>query len=239
MNNKNITGRQKNISKKEFANRKAVRVKKAKGLKASSQKWIQRQINDPYVKEAHKLGYRCRSAFKLLEIEEKFKVLKKNSVVVDLGSAPGSWCQIAVNKCGKGNVIGIDLLPVVDIDGADILCGDFISDEMQNIIKNKILSIKGTDKADIVMSDMAANTTGFKVADHLRTIALVENAYEFAKNHLAENGVFIAKVFMGGAENELLADMKKRFSKVKHFKPKACRSESVENYLIAIGFKAI
>jgi len=236
--NKNITnivGRQKSVNKFESVSRTTKKVIKNK-KKKSSVSWIKRQINDPFVKQAHLDGYRCRSAFKLIEIDEKFKIFNKGLSVIDVGAAPGSWSQIAVKKSGKGNVIGIDLLPILPIDGCELIQGDFTDINTQQIIINK-LNVQNKQYADIIMSDMAANTTGFKSADHLRTIALVESVWNFSKMLLADNGTFIAKVFMGGTENNLLNDLKKCFKKVKHFKPKSSRKESIENYIVATGFK--
>ena len=182
----------------------------------SSNKWLARQLNDPYVAESKRLGYRSRAAFKLIQLDEKYKFLGKGKRIVDLGCAPGGWTQVAVmrNK-GAGKVVG------------------FTEDEAAE--KLKIL-LDG--EADIVMSDMAANTTGHQQTDHLRTIALVEIAYTFAKEVLAEGGIFIAKVFKGGAEAGLLADIKKNFRKVSHCKPDASRAGSPEEYLVAEGFKS-
>ncbi len=238
MQNKNtkvIVGRQKSITKVKSSNRTIQKVIK-NNKKKSSVAWIKRQINDPFVKQAHLEGYRCRSAFKLIEIDNKFKIFNSGKVVIDIGAAPGSWAQIAVKKCGKGNTIAIDLLPILPIDGCELIKGNFTDTNIQQTIIKKINN-KGKQYADIIMSDMAANTTGFKSADHLRTIALVESAWNFAKVLLANNGTFIAKVFMGGTENNLLNDLKKCFRNVKHFKPKSSRSESIETYLVATGFK--
>ena len=229
-----VVGRQKTVGKIDSIKRTTSKVIK-NNRKKSSVKWIKRQINDPFVKQAHLDGYRCRSAFKLIEIDEKFKIFNKDKFVIDVGAAPGSWSQIAVKKCGKNNVIGIDLLPIIPIEGCEFIQGDFTDNTIQNKIKT-LLSDRNRNYVDLVISDIAANTTGFKSADHLRTMALVESAWNFAKPLIAENGIFVAKVFMGGTENDLLIDLKKCFKKVKHFKPKASRKESVENYIIAIGF---
>lgn len=210
-----------------------VRVKTSKYRKTSSNKWLERQLNDPYVSESKRLGYRSRAAFKLIQLDEKYKFLGKGKTIVDLGCAPGGWTQIAVyrNK-GTGQVVGIDILETEPIEGATLICQDFTSSDAPEKLKSLL---KG--KADIVMSDMAANTTGHQQTDHLRTIALVEAAYQFAKEVLAENGIFIAKVFQGGSEGELLSDMKKNFAKVSHFKPDASRQTSPETYVVAQGFK--
>lgn len=222
-------------SAKEVRGRKnlAVRVKTAKFRSKSSTQWLQRQLNDPYVAEAQRLGYRSRAAFKLIQLDEKFHFLGKGKRIVDLGCAPGGWTQVAVmrNK-GAGKVVGIDILETQPIVGATLIQQDFSDPEAAE--KLKIL-LDG--KADIVMSDMAANTIGHQQTDHLRTIALVEIAYEFAKEVLDEGGIFITKVFKGGMENTLLADIKKNFAKVVHAKPDASRQGSPEEYLVAIGFR--
>lgn len=222
-------------SAKEVRGRKnlAVRVKTAKFRSKSSTQWLQRQLNDPYVAEAQRLGYRSRAAFKLIQLDEKFHFLGKGKRIVDLGCAPGGWTQVAVmrNK-GAGKVVGIDILETQPIAGATLIQQDFSDPEAAE--KLKIL-LDG--KADIVMSDMAANTIGHQQTDHLRTIALVEIAYEFAKEVLDEGGIFITKVFKGGMENTLLADIKKNFAKVVHAKPDASRQGSPEEYLVAIGFR--
>lgn len=183
--------------------------------------------------ESKRLGYRSRAAFKLIQLDEKYKFLGKGKTIVDLGCAPGGWSQIAVmrNK-GSGQVVGLDILETDPVEGATLIQQDFTEPDAAD--KLKVL-LKG--EADIVMSDMAANTTGHQQTDHLRTIHLVELAYEFAKEVLAEGGIFISKVFQGGAEGELLADVKKNFTKVAHFKPDASRKASPETYLVAIGFK--
>lgn len=197
-----------------------VRVKTSKYRDKSSNKWLARQLNDPYVAESKRLGYRSRAAFKLIQLDEKYKFLGKGKRIVDLGCAPGGWTQVAVmrNK-GTGKVVGIDILETQPVEGATLIQQDFTEDEAAE--KLKIL-LDG--EADIVMSDMAANTTGHQQTDHLRTIALVEIAYTFAKEVLAEGGIFIAKVFKGGAEAGLLADIKKNFRKVSHCKPDASRA---------------
>ena len=222
-------------SAKEVRGRKnlAVRVKTAKFRSKSSTQWLQRQLNDPYVAEAQRLGYRSRAAFKLIQLDEKFHFLGKGKRIVDLGCAPGGWTQVAVmrNK-GAGKVVGIDILETQPIVGATLIQQDFSEPEAAE--KLKIL-LDG--KADIVMSDMAANTIGHQQTDHLRTIALVEIAYEFAKEVLDKGGIFITKVFKGGMENTLLADIKKNFAKVVHAKPDASRQGSPEEYLVAIGFR--
>lgn len=223
-------------SAKEVRGRKmlATRLKSGRYHTSSSNRWLERQLNDPYVAEAKTRGYRSRAAFKLIQLDEKYNFLSKNKIIVDLGCAPGGWSQIAAAKLkGTGTLIGLDILPTEPLDGATFICQDFTSDDATE----KLLTLLNGKKADIVMSDMAANTTGHQQTDHLRTIALVEAAYEFAKTVLAPNGIFIAKVFQGGAEGELLADMKKHFSKVSHYKPDASRDKSPETYVVAAGFR--
>ena len=210
-----------------------VKVKTSKYKKASSNRWLARQLNDPYVAESKRLGYRSRAAFKLIQLDEKYKFLGKNKTVVDLGCAPGGWTQVAVERNkGQGQVIGIDILETTPIAGATMICQDFTTDDAPDKLKALL-----NGPADIVMSDMAANTTGHQQTDHLRTIGLVEAAYEFAKEVLSDGGIFIAKVFQGGAEATLLADMKKNFTKVSHYKPDASRQGSPETYVVAQGFK--
>ncbi len=224
-------------SAKEVRGRKTltVRVKTARSRSKSSAKWLARQLNDPYVAEAQRLGYRSRAAFKLIQLDEKFHFLGKGKRIVDLGCAPGGWTQVAVmrNK-GAGKVVGIDILETKPIEGATLIQQDFSQPEAAEKLKSLL-----NGKADIVMSDMAANTTGHQQTDHLRTIALVEIAYEFAKEVLEQGGIFITKVFKGGMENTLLADVKKNFAKVVHAKPDASRAGSPEEYLVAIGFRGV
>lgn len=222
-------------SAKEVRGRKslAVRVKTAKFRSKSSTKWLQRQLNDPYVAEAQRVGYRSRAAFKLIQLNERFHFLGKGKRIVDLGCAPGGWTQVAVmrNK-GTGKVVGIDILETQPIAGATLIQQDFTEPDAADKLKTLL-----DGKADIVMSDMAANTIGHQQTDHLRTIALVEIAYEFAKEVLDDGGIFIAKVFKGGMENSLLNDIKKNFVKVVHAKPDASREGSPEEYLVAMGFR--
>lgn len=211
----------------------AVKVKNARYNTVSSNRWLQRQLNDPYVAEAKRLGYRSRAAFKLIQLDEKFHFLGKGKRIVDLGCAPGGWTQIAAQRNkGSGEIIGVDLLPTTPVDGAILLQMDFTTTEAADKIKELLHG-----PADVVMSDMAANTTGVQNIDHLRTIGLVETAYHFAKEVLVSGGVFIAKVFQGGTEGQLLDDMKKEFTKVVHYKPDASRQDSVEMYVVALGFK--
>ena len=210
--------------------------KKDKTRKSSSTRWIGRQLNDPYVLETQKRGYKSRAAFKLLQINEKHNFLLPGLSVIDLGCAPGGWLQIASQKVcsmsGKEKVVGVDLLSTDDIVGCVSILGDISNRE----IGKDLIKILGC-RPNIVMSDMAANTTGHRQTDHIRTTYLLETALDFAIENLQENGVFLAKCFKGGAEIEALSLMRKHFSKVSHIKPDASRKESVEGYVIATGFK--
>lgn len=209
------------------------RVKTANKRSLSSQKWLERQLNDPYVARAKREGYRSRAAFKLLEIDEKYHILKPGQRVVDLGAAPGGWSQIAARKVGpKGRVVGIDLLPIDPMPGVEFIELDFLDESAPG----RLVEMLG-GPADIVMSDMAANTTGHKKTDHLRIMGLAEAAIYFAREILAPGGVFIAKVFQGGTESQLLADLKRDFAVVRHVKPSASRSDSAELYVMATGFR--
>ncbi|MFN3959084.1 MAG: RlmE family RNA methyltransferase [Parvularculaceae bacterium] len=208
-----------------------VNVKTAKGRKVSSTLWLDRQLNDPYVARAKAEGYRSRAAYKLKELDEKFGLLKKGTRVVDLGCAPGGWLQVAAQK-GAGRVVGIDYLPMPHVPGTEHLELDFLNEAAPA----KLKALLGGD-ADLVLSDMAAPTTGHKATDHLRIIALSEAALDFAEDVLAPGGNFACKVFQGGAEGELLARLKKNFATVKHAKPRASRADSAEMYVVALGFK--
>ena len=209
------------------------RVKTANKRSLSSQKWLERQLNDPYVARAKREGYRSRAAFKLLEIDEKYKILKPGQKIVDLGAAPGGWSQIAAKVVGsKGRVVGIDLLPIDPMPGVEFIQLDFLDESAPG----KLIDMLG-GPADVVMSDMAANTTGHKKTDHLRIIGLAEAAIYFAREILAPGGAFIAKVFQGGTENQLLADLKRDFAVVRHVKPAASRADSAELYVMATGFR--
>lgn len=207
------------------------RVKTARGRKISSTLWLKRQLNDPYVKKAKIKGYRSRAAFKLIELDEKFSLLRKGAVIVDLGAAPGGWSQIAV-EYNAGLVIGIDILPVEPVGGADIIEMDFMDESAPGVLMNML-----GGKADLVMSDLAANTTGHRQTDHMRTVALVEAAADFAYEVLKPGGAFVTKVFQGGAEKELLNSLKHKFDYVRHAKPNASRDGSPEIYLVAKGFR--
>ena len=210
--------------------------KKDKTRKSSSTRWIGRQLNDPYVLETQKRGYKSRAAFKLLQINEKHNFLLPGLSVIDLGCAPGGWLQIAAQKVcsmsGKEKVVGVDLLSTDDIAGCVSILGDISNRE----VGKELINILGC-RPNIVMSDMAANTTGHRQTDHIRTTYLLETALDFAIETLQDNGVFLAKCFKGGAEIEALSLMRKHFSKVSHIKPDASRKESVEGYVIATGFK--
>ena len=197
----------------------------------SSKKWIERQLQDPYVRKAMDAGYRSRAAYKLLEIDEEAHILKRGQRVIDLGCAPGGWIQVALLK-GAAEVVGIDLLPVQTIDGATIIEGDV--NEPADVYK-VLAALSGPP--DLVLSDMAANTTGHKQTDHLRTVTLVELAVDFAIAHLAPGGSFCSKVFQGGTTQELLVTLKAHFKAVKHIKPPASRSGSPEIYVVAKGFR--
>ncbi len=208
------------------------RIKTAKGRKVSSTRWLERQLNDPYVKRAKAENYRSRAAYKLLELDEKFGLLKGVKAVVDLGIAPGGWSQVVRRKTPQAKVVGIDLLPTDPIDGVIILQMDFMAEEAPGKIKDALGAA-----ADLVLSDMAANTVGHPQTDHLRTMGLVETGLDFAREILRPGGAYVAKVLAGGADNQLVAEMKRSFTTVKHAKPPASRKDSSEWYVIAQGFK--
>lgn len=210
-----------------------VRVKTSDKRSISSTRWLQRQLNDPYVAKARAAGYRSRAAFKLEQMDEKYGLLKPGMRVVDLGCAPGGWTQVALKKIGaKGVVVGCDLLEVDPIPGATLIVQDFLAEDAPDIMK----SLLGGG-ADVVMSDMAANTTGHTPTDHIRIMHLCELAYDFAREVLAPGGIFICKVLKGGTERELLKMMQADFTTVKHAKPEASRKDSAESYVVAIGFR--
>lgn len=208
------------------------RLKTARNRTASSVRWLSRQINDPYVKQAKADGYRSRAAYKLAELDDRFAILKKATRVVDLGIAPGGWSQIVRQRCPKAKVVGIDLLPTDAIEGVTIFQMDFMSDEAPGLLSDTL-----DGPPDLVLSDMAANTVGHKQTDHLRTMGLVETAADFAIATLAPGGGFVAKVLAGGTDATLLALLKRHFASVKHAKPPASRKGSSEWYVIAQGFK--
>jgi 23S rRNA (uridine2552-2'-O)-methyltransferase len=219
-----------NVSGKSKGGR--VRVKTASRRTAQSTRWLERQLNDPYVKAAKQSGYRSRAAYKLLELNEKFGILKNARRVVDLGAAPGGWCQIVRQKLPSAKIVAIDLLEIDPLAGVTIFRGDFLDAD----VPEKLRAALGGE-ADLILSDMAANTVGHKQTDHLRTMALCEAAVEFAADFLRPDGTFIAKVFAGGADGALLTRMKQMFKTVKHAKPPASRKDSSEWYVVAQGFK--
>jgi 23S rRNA (uridine2552-2'-O)-methyltransferase len=214
-----------------------VRVKTSKGRKIGSTLWLQRQLNDPYVARAKAEGYRSRAAYKLKELDERYHLLRKGMRVVDLGAAPGGWSQIAAAATGSTDehplVVGIDYLDMDPIPGVVLLKKDFTDDDAPKALVDAL----GGKKVDLVLSDMAAPTTGHRPTDHLRIVHLVEIAAAFAVEVLAPGGTFVAKVFQGGTEHELLALLKRHFATTLHAKPKASRAESAETYLVARGFK--
>ena len=207
-------------------------IRTAKGRKVSSTRWLERQLNDPYVKRAKAENYRSRAAYKLIELDERFSLLKGVKTVVDLGIAPGGWSQVVRRTISGAKIVGIDLLPTEPIDGVTILQMDFMDEDAPARLKEAL-----GGPADLVMSDMAANTVGHPQTDHLRTMGLVEAGLEFATEILKPGGAFIAKVLAGGADNNLVAELKRHFTAVKHAKPPASRKGSSEWYVIAQGFK--
>jgi len=221
---------------KDSTGRLHVTVKSGGKRKLSSKLWLERQLNDPYVTKAKAEGYRSRAAYKLIEIDDKYRVLKPGMTVVDLGAAPGGWSQIAAKRIGaadgKGRVIAIDLLEMPEIPGVNFAQFDFLGDDAPE----KLLAMMG-GRADAVLSDMAPNTTGHRKTDQLRLIGLVENAAAFASDVLNPGGTFVAKVFQSGADAELLAQLKRDFSNVRHVKPASSRADSSERYVLAMGFR--
>jgi len=213
--------------------RKAVRVKSARGRTTSSTRWLQRQLNDPYVAEAKERGYRSRAAFKLLELDEKYKLIKRGARVVDLGAAPGGWTQVVAEKVGRtGLVVAVDLVEVEGVTGVAHIKGDIFE---ADIVERVAGALGGP--ADLVLSDMAAPATGHARTDHLRVMGLVEAAYDVARLLLEPGGAFAAKVLMGGTERGLLDPLKRDFAKVYHAKPGASRADSREMYLVATGYR--
>ena len=221
---------------KDTTGRLHVQVKTGGKRKLSSKLWLERQLNDPYVAKAKAQGFRSRAAFKLLEIDDKYRLLKPGMTVVDLGAAPGGWSQIAAKRVGaadgKGKVVAIDLLEMPEIPGVDFAQLDF----MDNDAPGKLTAMLGGG-ADVVMSDMAANTTGHRKTDQLRIVGLVETAAAFACDVLKPGGAFLAKTFQSGADAELLAQLKRDFATVRHVKPAASRQDSSERYVLATGFR--
>ena len=216
----------------------AVRVKTARKRSLSSTLWLERQLNDPYVAEAGRLGYRSRAAFKLLQLDERFRLLRPGLRLVDLGAAPGGWTQVAVERIRPeetgGRVVGLDILEMAPLPGADLLQADFLDEKAPE----RLRALLG-GPADLVLSDMAAPTTGHAATDHLRITALAEAAYEFAAEVLSPGGGFVCKLFQGGAERDLLQRLKRDFAQVRHAKPPASRADSSETYLVATGFRRV
>jgi len=214
-----------------------VRVKSAKGRKLSSTRWLERQLNDPFVREANRLGYRSRAAFKIQEIHEKFNIFQPGQCVLDLGAAPGGWSQIASQYVYKGQqrgqVLAVDILPINSLSEVDSLQLDIFQEDSLDLIKAKMIK----PEADIILSDMAPSTTGHKSTDHLRIIALLENALDITDNLLADGGVFVGKVFRGGTESDILKRMKIKFQNVKHIKPKSSRANSTELYVVGLNYR--
>ena len=209
----------------------SVKLKTALGRTTGSQKWLMRQLNDPYVRAAKEQGRRSRAAFKLIELDDRFHLIRPGLRCVDLGAAPGGWAQVLVER-GATKVVGVDLLHVDPVPGATILEGDFSDDAMPGLLRDLL-----GGKADLVLSDMAPNTTGHTETDHIRIIGLAELALHFAVEVLAPGGAFVAKVFQGGTERTLLDQLKQRFATVRHAKPPASRKESSELYVVATGFR--
>ncbi len=211
-----------------------VKVKRNRGRTASSKRWLERQLNDPYVAAAKSKGFRSRAAFKIAELDDKFHFLKKGARVLDLGAAPGGWAQVAASRVGAtGAVVAVDILDMEPLEGVTVLKGDMLDPATPAAL---VVALGGP--ADVVLTDMAAPTTGHRATDHLRTTALLEAALDLAEDTLKPGGVFVGKAFRGGAEQEILARLKRQFASVKHVKPPASRAESVELYLVASGFKA-
>ena len=209
------------------------RVKTSKRRTASSNRWLERQLNDPYVREAKAKGYRSRAAFKIVELDSKFRLFKKGARILDLGAAPGGWSQVAASRVGDtGKVVAADVLEMEPIPGVEIFLADLTDAHVPAMLKEAL-----GGPADLVLTDMAAPTTGHRATDHLRTLALFEIALDVAEDTLRPGGAFVGKVFRGGATGELLTRIKKMFADVKHVKPPASRAESVELYLVATGFR--
>lgn len=216
---------------------KKVRVKTARRRPSSSTRWLDRQLNDPYVAEARRLGYRSRAAFKLIEMDDRLRLLRPGQTVVDLGAAPGGWTQVALERTRAaetgGRVVALDRLEIDPIPGAIILLGDFLDP----VIVETLARMVGEQTVDLVLSDLSPATTGHKATDHLRIVALAEDALDFAGRVLKPGGAFVAKVFRGGADGDMLKRVRERFETVRHIKPPASRPDSAETYLIAQGFR--
>jgi 23S rRNA (uridine2552-2'-O)-methyltransferase len=222
------------VTARKGSGSRALKVRvKSKGRKLSSKLWLERQLNDPYVARAKREGFRSRAAYKLIEIDDKARVLKKGMRVIDLGAAPGGWSQVAARRVGaQGRVVAIDVLPMDAIAGVDFAQLDFLS-----VDAPEKLRVMLGGPADVVLSDMAANATGHAKTDHLKIMGLVEAAADFAREVLAPGGSFLAKVLQGGTEAALLTALKREFKSVKHVKPAASRSDSAELYLLATGYR--
>lgn len=230
------TGQRRGKGADPGSRRLAKRVETARGRKISSTRWLQRQLNDPYVQRARAEGYRSRAAYKLLEIDQRFHILKPGARVVDLGAAPGGWTQVAVEKVGalkgRGQVIAVDISEMDAVPGAEMMELDFLAEGAEATVADTL-----GGPADVVLSDMAAPATGVSRVDHLRILALCEAALDFARTVLAADGAFVAKVLQGGGESDLVALLKRDFRRVKHVKPPASRSGSAEMYVVATGFR--
>jgi 23S rRNA (uridine2552-2'-O)-methyltransferase len=215
-----------------------IKLQPKKKRTVSSRRWLERQLNDPFVQEAKRQGYRSRAAFKLIEIDDKFRLLKPGQTVIDLGAAPGGWTQVAVERVKsttnpQSQVIGVDLSAIAPIEGATLLQSDFTEEVTQQELMEKL-----GGKAHLIISDMAAPACGMTDVDHLRIMLLVEQAFIFAQQVLAPQGAFVAKVLRGGTETNLLRQLKQSFTKVAHFKPASSRQDSAEMYVVALGFRA-
>ena len=219
------------------ARRLKVRLKRGKGRSVSSKAWLERQLNDPYVGEAKRRGYRSRSAFKLIELDDKYHFLKPGGRIVDLGAAPGGWSQVAAERSkageGRGKVVAIDIHGMEPVAGVTILKQDFLAEDAPRLLIDALAG----QKADAVLSDMAAHATGHRQTDHLKIMALADAAWDFAKAVLKPGGTFLAKVLRGGTERQLLGRMKQDFANVRHVKPKASREDSAELFVLAQGFR--
>lgn len=222
---------------------KIQKLKKTKKLKESSKRWILRQLNDPFVGQARMDGWRSRAAYKIIEIDEKFKIFKKGKFVVDLGAAPGGWSQVAAKKVGPGNVLGIDLLEIDPVPGTKFIQKDFLEDDAHEMIISEIKQLKKrnyssnqTGNADVILTDMAANTTGDKRTDHTRIIGLLEDSLYLSEKILNKGGCFVGKIFQGGSSDEIVKSLRKSFKTVKYFKPNSSRKDSAETYLVALDF---
>lgn len=210
------------------------RVKTARGRSNSSTRWLQRQLNDPYVQEARRVGYRSRAAFKLIDIDAKHKLLRRGMRVVDLGAAPGGWCQVAAERIGpQGRIVAVDLLEFDAVRGVEALIGDFHEADTQDRVRRTL-----GDKADLVLSDMGASATGHAATDHLRSAALAEAAFAFATEVLSDGGALVVKLLQGAEEQQFVALLRGRFAKVERIKPPASRDRSAEMYVVARGFRA-